>query len=114
MVDYAGKDSSVTGKSKAIMAIWGQNPGFDSRTRWWFERWTHLPDPAKLPHLKIHERYYTASQYADMLIALNGWILKWPNNNNSKYFSSSFKDLCPGIPAGRLIDMIYNQEIPDS
>jgi hypothetical protein len=50
-------ESSITGKSKAIIAIWGQTPAFDRLTRKNLcqREWTHLPDSGQLPHLEHRE-----------------------------------------------------------
>ena len=113
-VDYTGSESAIVGKSKTLMAIWGQTPGFDSLTRKRFVKWTHPPEPRTLPHLRSGGIWYEPSQYCDMLVALDDWVYRWSESNNGRIFSKSFSDLCPGLPVGRIIDMIYNWDLPDS
>jgi hypothetical protein len=113
-VDYPnGSKSSITGKSKTLLAIWGQTPGFDSLTRKRFLKWTHLPEPRYLNHLCRGERWYEPSEFYDMITQLDDWVSKWPESNNGRIFADSFSDLCPGLPVGRIIDMIYNWKFPD-
>jgi hypothetical protein len=111
--DYTGSESSITGKSKTLLAIWGQTPGFDSLTRERFSRWTHPPAPLKLHHLRAGEIWYEPTQFCDMIEDLDKWVLRWPESNNGRVFADSFSDLCPGLPMGRIIDMIYNWKLSD-
>ena len=112
-IDYSGNVSYIVGKSKTLVAIWGQVPGFDSLTTKNFVVWTHPPEPYKLPHLRSREIRYSPSQFCDMVEELDKWVLRWPESNNGRVFANSFSDLCPGLPVGRIIDMIYNFELPD-
>ena len=113
-VNYTGSESSIVGKSKTLLAIWGQTPGFDSLNRKRFVKWTHPPEPLKLPHLRSSEIWYKPTQFCDMIMELDDWVLRWRGSNNGKIFANSFSDLCPGLPVGRIIDMIYNWKLPDS
>jgi len=107
--DYPdGSKSYITGKSKTLLAIWGQTPGFDSLTRKRFVKWTHPPEPRTLPHLRSGGIWYEPSQYCDMLVALDDWVYRWSESNNGRIFADSFSNLCPGLPVGRIIDEIYN------
>jgi len=106
-VDYTAA-SAIAGKSKTLLAIWGQTPGFDSLTRKNFLTWTHPPEPLRLPHLRSREIWYGPSQFCDMIVELDNWVSKWPANNGGKIFANSFTNLCSGLPVGRIIDMIYN------
>ncbi len=111
--NHHDNESSIVGKSEALMAVWGQVPGFDSLIRTRFEKWTHSPAPEKLPFLSIEEIWYSPSQFSAMIEELDNWVLAWPRNNDGKSFVSSFSDSCPGIPVGRLIDIIYHWKLPD-
>jgi len=112
-VNYFGGVSSIVGKSKTLLAIWGQVPGFDKLTRKRLVVWTHLPEPRKLPHLRASEIWYTSHQFCDMAEELDKWVVRWPKNNGGRVFANSFIDLCAGSPVGHMIDMIYNWELPD-
>ena len=112
-VNYTGSESSIVGKSKTLLAIWGQTPGFDRLTRKRFSKWTHSPAPLDLPHLRASEIWYKPIQFCDMIEELDFWVLRWPESNNGRVFADSFSDLCPGLPVGRIIDMIYNWKFPD-
>lgn len=108
-----GSKSSITGKSKTLLAIWGQTPGFDSLNRTRFRRWTHLPEPRKLFYLRRKDVWYEPSEFYSILAELDDWVLRWPESNNGRIFADSFCDLCPGLPVGRIIDMIYNWKLAD-
>jgi hypothetical protein len=69
-----GSRSYITGKSKTLLAIWGQTPGFDRLTRKNFLRWTHPPAPLDLNHLRRGEEWYTPSQFCDMIVQLDEWV----------------------------------------
>jgi hypothetical protein len=105
--------SSIVGKSVLLMAIWGQTPRFDSFNRRRFDRWTHTPPPEKLPHLKVDKIWYQPDEFADIVEELDRWVMKWPESNQGCSFLESFYDLCPGIPPGRQIDIIYHWKMPD-
>jgi len=104
------RNSSITGKSKTLLAIWGQTPGFDTLTRKNFLTWPHPPEPSSLPHLRHGERWYDASAFCDILEELDDWVVRWPDYSGGRVFADSFAGLCPGLPLGRIIDMIYNWE----
>lgn len=93
----------ITGKSKILMFIWGQTPGFDDRVRENFSLWTHAPAPYQLHHLWVENRRYTPEQFCDIIEELDHWVQKWPNSNGGVPFQS----LYPDEPVGRIIDMIY-------
>ena len=112
-VNYTGSESSIVGKSKALLATWGQTPGFDSLNRERFLKWTHTPEPLKHPHLRSREIWYEPTQFCDMIMELDDWVLRWSESNDGRIFADSFSDLCPGLPVGRIIDMIYNWKLPD-
>jgi hypothetical protein len=105
---------SIVAKSAILMAIWGQVPRFDSLNRIRFEKWLHWPAPEKLPYLTIQQTRYPPYQFRDMVEALDKWILVWPKTNYGKSFENSFVDLCPGIPPGRQIDIIYHWKLPET
>ena len=105
--------SSIVGKSAVLMAVWGQVPRFDSLNRIRFEKWTHTPAPEKLPYLNIKEMWYRPSEFSAIIEELDSWVLAWPRANEGKQFGTSFWDLCPGIPPGRQIDIIYHWKLPD-
>jgi len=109
----AGYKFSIVGKSVILMAIWGQVPRFDSLNRKRFERWTHAPAPEKLPHLKVRGIWYKPAEFCDIVEELDRWVMDWPLKNEGKSFISSFYDLCPGVPPGRQIDIIYHWKMPD-
>ena len=101
--------SSITGKSKVLLAIWGQTPGFDRLTRRRFVKWTHLPDNLPLPHLSAGNQWYEPHEFCDMIEEVDGWIVEWPRSNGG----ASFSELLAGTPMGRIIDMIYSWKMPD-
>lgn len=93
----------IVGKTKVLMFIWGQTPGFDTRVRERFDYWTHSPKPRQLPHLCLEDRRYTPQQFCKILEALDKWVQAWPSNNHGNLFQS----LRPEWPVGRIIDVIY-------
>jgi len=98
--------SLVVPKSKALMAIWGQTPGFDKRVRYSFYDWRHHAGQQPLIHVRKwgpHAWRYSSEEFADMVEQLDQWVLKWPGINGGKAFSS----LDPKRPVGRIIDIIY-------
>jgi hypothetical protein len=105
---------SIVSKSAILMAIWGQVPRFDSQIRRRFEKWTHWPSPEKLPHLNTKEIWYQPDEFGEIVMELDNWVAAWPNHNYSKCFENSFFDLCPGIPPGRQIDIVYHWKLPES
>ena len=120
-MDTRAGDGSVTGhgisivaKSAILMAIWGQIPRFDSLNRKRFEKWIHWPAPEKLPCLTIRDIWYRPDEFCEIITALDQWVMSWPATNNGKSFQNCFSDLCPGIPPGRQIDIIYHWELPDN
>ena len=44
-----GSRSGIAGKSKTLLAVWGQTPGFDRLTRKNFRTWTYLSERKTLP-----------------------------------------------------------------
>ena len=97
-------DSSLTGKSKALLAIWGQTPGFDSIVKSRFLDWRHDPLPGQLPHLTRRSDYrYSPNQYSDIVSELDRWVAVWPQYNGGKNLNS----LIPQHPLGYIIDRIY-------
>jgi hypothetical protein len=113
VVESKGRKSSIVGKSAILMAVWGQVPRFDSISRKRFERWTHSPAPAKLPNLKPAEMWYTPGEFGEIIEELDRWVAAWPKSNEGKSFIDCFYNLCPGIPPGRQIDLIYHWPLPD-
>lgn len=93
----------IMGKSKVLMFIWGQTPGFDSKVRARFDSWTHPPFPSLLPHLCEEDVRYMPNQYCAILEELDQWVQAWPTNNGRNCFGS----LCPEWPVGRIIDVVY-------
>jgi hypothetical protein len=112
--DDVGRGFSIVAKSAILMAIWGQTPRFDSTNRKRFEKWIHWPYPEKLPFLTIRDTWYRPDEFREMVVALDKWVAAWPLTNNGKSFENSFSDLCPGIPPGRLIDIIYHWKLPNT
>jgi hypothetical protein len=112
--DEAGRGFSIVAKSAILMAVWGQTPRFDSLNRKRFEKWIHWPYPEKVPFLTIRDTWYRPDEFREMVVALDKWVAAWPSTNNGKSFASCFSDLCPGIPPGRLIDIIYHWKLPDT
>jgi hypothetical protein len=112
--DGAGHDFSIVAKSAILMAIWGQVPRLDILNRKRFEKWIHWPAPEKLPFLTIRDSWYRPDEFREMVEALDKWVTAWPANNNSKSFENCFFDLCPGIPPGRQIDIVYHWKLPDT
>ncbi len=109
--DDTGRDFSIVTKSAILMAIWGQVPRFDSLNRQRFEKWIHWPSPEKLPFLTIRDIWYRPDEFREMVVALDKWLVAWPAINNGRSFESCFIDLCPGIPPGRQIDIIYHWKL---
>ena len=95
----------IVGTSKVLMFLWGQTPSFDSIVIDNFSLWMHSPKPYQLPHLWTGTNKYTPEQYCDILEELDSWVVKW--NQRYKKFGQRFQTLVPGIPAGRVIDIIY-------
>jgi hypothetical protein len=112
--DASGHDFSIVAKSTILMAIWGQTPRLDTINRKRFEKWIHWPAPEKLPFLTIRDIWYRPDEFREMVVALDKWVIAWPATNNGKSFQSCFFDLCPGIPPGRQIDIVYHWKLPDS
>lgn len=108
-VPYDG-ESSITGKSKAILALWGQIPGFDSLTQKNFCEWTHQPLPIRLTHLEHKEERYAPDQFSEMIAELDEWMGHWLTNNYT-VFGQGFAALDPALPVGRIVDKIYNWEV---
>jgi hypothetical protein len=101
-------ESSITGKSKALIAIWGQTPGFDKLTRDNLLDWVHLPAPLTLHHLQHGLVWYTPAQFVDIIADLDEWVCRWPQHNHNMPFVQTLAPLTGGMPAGRIIDQIYN------
>jgi hypothetical protein len=112
--DGSGHDFSIVAKSAILMAIWGQTPRLDSLNRKRLERWIHWPAPERLPFLTIRDVWYRPDEFREMVVALDKWVMAWPAANEGKSFGSSFLDLCPGIPPGRQIDIIYHWGLHDT
>jgi hypothetical protein len=112
--DNTAHDFSVVFKSAILMAIWGQVPRLDILNRKRFEKWIHWPAPEKLPCLTIRDIWYRPDQFREMVVALDKWVMAWTANNDSKSFESCFFDLCPGIPPGRQIDIVYHWKLPEA
>jgi len=110
----SGRDFTLVSKSIMLMAIWGQVPRFDNLNRNRFEKWIHWPAPEKLPYLTIRDVWYRPDEFREMGVALDKWVAAWPATNYSKPFESCFFDLCPGIPPGRQIDIIYHWKMPEN
>ncbi len=106
--------SSITGKTKVLMAIWGETPGFHSITGKRLRTWRHCADAELLVHLKRGKAYYDSSQFCDIIEQLHNCVSIWPQRNQDKVFSNSFIDLCGDIPQGRVIDIIYNWKLGDN
>jgi hypothetical protein len=105
---------SINVQSALLMAIWGQVPRLDNLNRIRFEKWTHWPGPEKLPHLKIKQVHYRPDEFCDMIEELDRWDRAWPETNYKKAFNNSFYDICPEIPPGRQIDIIYHWKLPET
>jgi hypothetical protein len=112
--DDPGRDFSIVSKSAILMAIWGQVPRLDSLNRKRFEKWIHWPAPEKLPFLTIRDIWYRPDEFHEMVAALDKWVMAWPATNSSKSFESCFFDLCPAIPPGRQIDIVYHWKLPET
>jgi hypothetical protein len=116
ITDGDNKDSrfSIVSKSAILMTIWGQVPRFDNLNRKRFVRWTHWPAPEKLPYLNTKEIWYQPDAFCEIIEELDNWVLAWPEHNYGKSFQNSFFDICPGVPTGRQIDIIYHWKLPDT
>ena len=119
---YAGLDgitnvgdargASITGRSKALLAIWGQTPGFDKYTRLSFVTWTHPthpPTPLNLPHLERYKKWYSPGQFYEVIAKLDEWVGMWLTDNYT-VFGRGFDALDKSLPVGRIVDEIYNWE----
>lgn len=95
--DSSGGDLFVAGKSKALMLLWGQTPGFDSKVRRGLKKMTHPLHPT------IGERRWSAAKFCDVLEELDRWVQAWPSQNGG----FQFKNLYPGLPIGRIVDIVY-------
>ena len=100
----------LVAKSKVLMFIWGQTPGFDSRVRSHLVASSYPPAPFQLPHVPQRQllsegenRRYTPDQFCSILEELDKWVQKWPANNGGQ----SLHSLYPAWPAGRIIDVTY-------
>jgi hypothetical protein len=111
--ESAGGKSSIVSASEILMAVWGQVPRFDLLARTRFKKWTHAPEPLNLPALEPEVNWYRPSEFGAIMEELDRWVAAWPANNQGRSFPESFYDLCPGAPAGRLVDIIYHWEYPD-
>jgi hypothetical protein len=105
---------SVVAKSALLMAVWGQSPRFDRLNRIRFVKWPHSPAPEKLPALSAERVWYRPDEFCAMLEELDKWALAWPATNYSKSFQTCFFDLCPNIPPGRQIDIVYHWKLPET
>ena len=76
-----GENSSITGKSKALLSIWGQTPGFDSIVRLKFCSNFYPPLPDRLPYLKKNNIYYSSDEFCVMIKELDKWVYDWPKTN---------------------------------
>jgi hypothetical protein len=106
-------DFSIVSKSTVLMAVWGQVPRLDNLNRKRFEKWIHWPAPEKLPCLTMKDIWYRPDEFHEIVVSLDKWVGAWPAYNDGKSFESSFIDLCPGIPPGRQIDIIYHWKLPN-
>ena len=86
----------ITAKSKVLMFIWGQTPGFDSRVRANFKSSLH-------PEMSKDKGRYTPDEFCDILEKLDTWVQAWPDTNGGK----SLQSLYPAWPTGRIIDVTY-------
>ena len=98
-----GENSSITGKSKALLSVWGQTPGFDSTVRIKLCSNFYPPPPDTLSYLKKNKIYYSSDEFCVMIEELDKWVYEWPKTNKGRAFAS----LDTKLPIGRLIDMIY-------
>ncbi len=94
-------ESYLVGKSKVLMFIWGQVPGFDSRLR-------ENPSLWSLPHLWVERTKYTPLEFCDILGKLDQWVVAWDEEQKRH---GVFQSLSPNRPVGRIIDIIYWMQI---
>lgn len=88
----------ILGRSKILMFLWGQTPGFDVWLRKGLRR-----DGLGSSCSWIDENRWTPGQFCDTLKKLDGWITEWEKTNGQ-----SFKSLAKyHRPVGRIVDMIY-------
>ncbi|MBL7061903.1 MAG: hypothetical protein ISS54_04125 [Dehalococcoidia bacterium] len=100
----------VVAKSKVLMFIWGQTPGFDTQVRSHLVDRSYPPAPFQLPHVPQRQllsggenRRYTPDEFCNILEELDEWVQKWPANNGGQ----SLDSLYPAWPTGRIIDVTY-------
>jgi len=94
----------IVGKSKVLMFIWGQTPGFDDRVRHAFDSRLYSPTPERLhAALSKDKRRYTPEEFCHILEELDRWVQAWPHNNGGV----SLQSLYPAWPTGRIIDVTY-------
>lgn len=86
--------SLIVPKSKALMALWGQTPSFDVRVR------SRLQ--GDLPSIGEHTRRYSSEEFCDILRELDQWVNRFEQN-----YGIQFSSLYPGVPNGRIVDIIY-------
>jgi hypothetical protein len=84
-----GDKSSISGKTKILMAIWGEVPGFDSVTRKNFVNRKQPYDNSGLPHLDNTKGVfsYTDHDIVDIIETLDTWVAAWPGQNSGKPFA---------------------------
>lgn len=95
-----GSKSSITGKSKVLMFLWGQLPSFDSKVR---EKFRTQVNP--LPNLRWHDVWYTPLEFYQIAEKLDEWVRAWEAKEGKK-FDHAFTS---GVyrPTGRLVDIVY-------
>jgi hypothetical protein len=92
----------IVGKSKVLMFLWGQTPGFDTNVV------DNLSLQTKGLPLCAGINQYTPREFYETLKILDSWVQSW----NQKYSGRgvSFENLSPKRPIGRIIDILYFKE----
>lgn len=88
----------ILGRSKVMMFIWGQTPGFDT---WVRERLGKAGLGSSCPW--VGEKRWTPSEFCDTLKQLDRWVATWEKQEGRKFRQC----LSRNRPVGRIIDMIY-------
>lgn len=98
--DSPDKDGKfyVLGRSKLLMFIWGQTPGFD----YWIKKGLKQ-DGLFSTCPWILDNKWKPAQFCDTIKELDKWVITWEEQEAKGFQKSLSKDR----PIGRIIDMIY-------
>lgn len=97
--------SYLVGKSKVLMFIWGQTPGFDSKVVWNLTIGNSKVEHDRLP-ICVGVTKYTAQEFHETLQILDGWVQMWNRKYKNRRPLQRLSSNRPR-PVGRIIDIIY-------